>query len=402
MEGSGATTPPIVSASAPAHPRRALTHSRRRYEQPVASAGVEAIGAAFGIPGKLVRAEAHGSGHIHETFIARYLHQGTETRFVHQRLNTGIFRDPAGLMENVARITGHLREKLEQRGVASPERRCLTLVPARDGRPCHVDNDGGVWRTFGFIEGSRTLDVLERREQAFEVARAFGAFAEMLADLPPPPLRITIPDFHDLGRRFSALDSAARADANGRTATAQAEIDRARRCYEQVRGELDGLGGALPRRVFHHDCKVNNVLLDAGSGEALCVIDLDTSMPGTVLSDFGELVRSGTCRSPEDTRDLAAMRLEPALFEALARGYLEGAGSLLGDAERHALPVAGAVLTLMNAIRFLTDHLEGDSYFRIQRPGHNLDRARAQLRLLELLLEDLERARRVMEAAGGS
>ncbi len=357
---------------------------------------------AFRIPGKLVRTDPYGSGHIHDTFVGTYAHDGAQIRFVHQRLNTDVFQDPEGLMENVARITGHLREKLEQRGVASPERRCLTLVPARDGQPCHVDADGGVWRTFGFVEGSRTLDVLARPEQAFEVARAFGAFAEMLADLPPPPLRITIPDFHDLGRRFAAFDSAVRVDAKGRAATAQAEIDLARRRYEQMRGELDGLGEALPRRVFHHDCKVNNVLLDAVSGEALCVIDLDTTMPGTVLSDFGELVRSGTCRSPEDTRDLGGMRLEPELFAALARGYLEGAGPLLGDAERHALPLAGAVLTLMNAIRFLTDHLEGDTYFRIQRPGQNLDRARAQLRLLELLREDLEHARRVMEAAGGS
>ena len=363
---------------------------------------MEAIGAAFEIPGKLVEAAAHGSGHIHETFVARYVDQGTQTRFIHQRLNTGIFQDPAGLMENVARITGHLRQKLEQRGVASPERRCLTLIPARDGGACHHDAEGRVWRSFRFVEGSRSLDTLEHPQQAFEVARAFGAFAEMLADLPPPPLRITVPDFHDLDGRFARFESAVRDDAKDRTATLGDEIERTKRHFEQVRGEIDGLGAALPRRIFHHDCKVNNVLLDATSGEALCVIDLDTTMPGTALSDFGELVRSGTCRSPEDTRELAAMRLEPELFAALARGYLEGAGPLLGDAERLALPLAGAVLTLMNAIRFLTDHLEGDSYFRIERPAQNLDRARAQLRLLDLLLEDLPHARRVIESAGGS
>ena len=356
---------------------------------------------AFRIPGTLVRSDPYGSGHIHDTFLGSWEHEGRQTRFIHQRLNTQVFRDPEALMDNVARVTDHLRAKLAQRGRSSPERRCLDLVPTHDGQTFHTDSEGGVWRTFCYIEGSRSLDVLEQPQQAFEVARAFGAFAALLADLPPPPLRITIPDFHDLGGRFAAFDASARADARGRAAAARNEIEQVRRRHEQLCGELEGLGAPLPRRVFHHDCKVNNVLLDSASGEALCVIDLDTTMPGTVLSDFGELVRSGSCRSPEDTRELAAMRLEPALFAALARGYLEGAGPLLSDAERHALPVAGALLTLMNAIRFLTDHLEGDPYFRVQRLGQNLDRTRAQLRLLELLWEDLANARQVLESVGG-
>jgi Ser/Thr protein kinase RdoA (MazF antagonist) len=361
---------------------------------------LSAVGAAFAIEGSYQGGERHGSGHIHRTFLVRYAAPGGPVCFLHQWLNTQVFRDPEALMENLVRVTRHLREKLRERGLPDPERRCLQLVAARDGRSFHIDAEGGVWRTFRFVEGTRGFDAIESPAQAFEAARAFGAFAEMLADLPPPPLHATIPHFHDLGQRVEDFEAALRSDACGRAVAAGVEIEALRRRVADLERELAALEvAALPRRVVHHDCKLNNLLFDRESGEALCVIDLDTVMEGNLLSDFGELVRTGTCRAPEDERDLARVHFDLTLFEALARGYLAGIGNLLTQHERRALPVAGRLFSLMNAMRFLTDHLTGDVYFRIRREGHNLDRARAQLRLAEQMLERADQAREIVERA---
>jgi Ser/Thr protein kinase RdoA (MazF antagonist) len=222
----------------------------------------------------------------------------------------------------------------------------------------------------------------------------------MLADLPPPPLHATIPHFHDLGQRAEDFEAVLRSDTCGRAMAAGVEIEALRSHVGQLERELTALEvAALPRRVVHHDCKLNNLLFDRESGEALCVIDLDTVMEGNLLSDFGELVRTGTCRAPEDERDLARVHFDLTLFEALARGYLAGIGSLLSEHERRALSVAGRLFSLMNAMRFLTDHLTGDVYFRIRREGHNLDRTRAQLRLAERMLEHADQAREIVERA---
>jgi Ser/Thr protein kinase RdoA (MazF antagonist) len=362
--------------------------------------GLRAVGAAFAIEGSYQDAQRHGSGHIHRTFVARYAAAGGPVRLLHQRLNTQVFHDPEALMENLVRVTRHLREKLREGELPEAERRCLQLVAARDGRPYHVDAAGGVWRTFRFVEGTRGFETIESPAQAFEAARAFGAVAAMLADLPPPPLHATIPHFHDLGRRVEAFEAAVRRDACGRAATAGVEVEALRRRIADLERELAGLeAAALPRRVVHHDCKLNNLLFDRVSGEALCVIDLDTVMEGNLLSDFGELVRTGTCRAAEDEPDLARVRFDLALFEALARGYLAGIGKLLTERERRALPVAGRLFSLMNAVRFLTDHLSGDVYFQIHREAHNLDRARAQLRLAERMLEHADQVREIVERA---
>jgi Ser/Thr protein kinase RdoA (MazF antagonist) len=364
------------------------------------SEALRSIGEQFEIRGDLVQAAPHGSGHIHDTYAAIYRKRGATVRYLHQRLNTRILPDPEALMDNLVRVSEHLRRKWVARGVPDADRRHLTPIRARDGRPFHVDADGRYWRTFLFLEGVRTCDVVEGVEQAYQAARAFGTFAAMLADLPPPALAITIPHFHDLGRRLAALEAAAGADPCGRLAAVGPELERARRWHVYVHGALAEAGAArLPRRTVHNDCKLNNVMFDEATGEGLCVIDLDTVMEGSALCDFGELVRTGTCRAPEDERDLAAIGFDLDLFRALARGYLAGALPLLDAAEIQALPLAGVVMTLENAIRFLTDHLAGDRYFRIQREGQNLDRCRAQLRLLELMIEDLDEARAVVERA---
>jgi Ser/Thr protein kinase RdoA (MazF antagonist) len=359
-----------------------------------------AVGRCFAIEGSFVAGGPHGSGHIHDTFVATWQHAGRATRFVHQRLNTHVFRDPAAVMRNLERVTAHVRASLAREGVRDLERRCLSLVPARDGSSSWRDGEGRVWRTFRFVEGARTRDVPGDPGVAFQAARAFADFAARLADLDPRELAVTIPRFHDLASRVARLDDARRADPLGRAAGAGRELEAASRWAALLAAGLAREGAeALPRRSVHNDCKINNVLLDEASGEALCVIDLDTVMEGTVLFDFGDLVRTAACPAAEDEPDLDAVRFDLGLFEALARGYLAGGAGFLGEAEIAALPLAGSTLALENAVRFLTDHLEGDVYFRIHRPGHNLDRARAQLRLVERMDDALDAARAIVTAA---
>jgi hypothetical protein len=290
-------------------------------------------------------------------------------------------------MQNVARVAEHLRSQLAAEGCPDRRRRCLEPIPTRAAALLHTDAQGQVWRAFGFIEGAVSFEKPEGLAQAHGAAFAFGDFARRLADLGGPPLHETIPHFHDFPARVAALEAALRADPHGRARAARAEAVALRaRCAELMQGLSAHAVDRLPRRVAHHDCKLENLLFDAASGEALCVIDLDTVMPGTLLSDFGELVRSSTNTASEDEPDASRVDFDLEVFGALASGYLEGVGPVLTPAERAALALAGPLLTLMNAVRFLADHLQGDRYFAIERTGHNLDRARAQLRLAERML----------------
>jgi hypothetical protein len=356
---------------------------------------LEGVAAAFAPGEPLLDATRHGSGHIHETWVACSGAASAPRRRLLQRLNTAIFPAPEALMANLVRVTEHLRAKLRP---GDAERRCLRPLRSAAGGWLHADADGGLWRAFAFVEDARSVDSVEGPAQGLEAARAFGAFAAQLADLPGPPLHETIPHFHDLGRRVAAFEAALRSDACGRAGAVREEARALRHALAALERVLPAARlAALPRRVAHHDCKLNNLLLDVRTGEALCVIDLDTVMPGTLLSDFGGLVRTATCRAAEDERELEKIHFDLELFEALARGYLAGTGGLLGEPERGALASAGALLTLLDATRFLTDHLAGDVYFRVHREGHNLDRARAQLRLAERMLERERDAAAVVE-----
>jgi Phosphotransferase enzyme family len=333
-------------------------------------------------------AEVLKRGHIHDTIVASCRSSaGIGERFVVQRVNTSVFRDPDALSANIVCVTSHVRASLRARGVLDVARRCLDPVVSPAGHALHRSADGGFWRAFPFIEGTHAVEIPESPEQAAAAARAFGGFVADLADLDPAQLAETIPRFHDLAGRRGALEDAARSDAAGHARSVAAEIDAALRACDRLLGSPELAPDALPRRVVHNDCKLNNLLLDDRSGEALCVVDLDTVMPGTAVFDFGELARTGACPAAEDERDLARVRVDRDLFAALASGFVAGARGVLSAAEVRALALAGSLMALENGVRFLTDHLEGDHYFRIARPDHNLDRARAQLRLAERMLE---------------
>jgi len=361
---------------------------------------VEETAAQFEIPGHFAAATGYGSGHIHETYLLRFEDATGSARYILQRINTRVFRNPEALMDNVSRICTHLRRSLERDRVRDPERRHLRLVETREGRTHWIDPDAGHWRCFHFQEGTRSLDQVETEYQAHETARAFGSFAARLADLAGPPLHVTIPDFHDLELRYAALQAAIQSDSHGRARSLAAEIDRSADWHAKLTHSLRALGAEqLPLRIVHNDCKINNVLLDAETGEGLCAIDLDTVMGGTVLADFGELMRTSSSRSAEDATGVAEMTLELDLVRGVARGYLADMAARLTPQECNALPLAGSLMAFENAIRFLTDHLSGDVYFRIQREAQNLDRARAQLRRVELLEANRDAIRGLVESA---
>jgi aminoglycoside phosphotransferase (APT) family kinase protein len=274
-------------------------------------------------------------------------------------------------------------------------RRTLTLINCRaDGRPFYCDGEGNHWRAYYFIEKARSYDSVESPEQAFQAARAFGRFQQLLADLPAPRLHDTIADFHHTPRRFEALERAIAADSANRAQGAKAEIEFALQHQALTRVLL---AAALPERVTHNDTKLNNVLLDDVTGEGVCVIDLDTVMPGLALFDFGDMVRTTTSPTREDERDLSKVGMQFGMYEALVRGYLSSAGGFLTRAEKQHLAVSGKLITFEIGIRFLTDFLQGDTYFKVHREGHNLDRCRTQFKLVQSIEEQEERMDQLVE-----
>jgi Phosphotransferase enzyme family len=362
----------------------------------------EQLARELGIRGALQRVCPLGSGHIHETVLAEYGDAAHPERFVHQKLNTHVFKHPALLMQNFLLVTQQIRAALERRAAREPERRCLRLIRCTSGELSVTDRGGNVWRTTAFIGGAHSIDVVERPEQAFEAARAFGGFAADLAGLDPAALEEPLPHFHDLDQRLRALERAFRLDTHARAASVREEMQHLVDAHTELARSLATRGfSRVRRRVVHNDCKINNVLFDTASDTALCVIDLDTVMQGTLLCDFGDLVRTAASTAREDEPDLGSVRFDLDAFCALTRGYLAGIGAAIDAAERGLLAIAGPALTLENAMRFLTDHLEGDIYFRIQRHQHNLDRARAQLALFDAMWRALTAAERLVADARG-
>jgi Ser/Thr protein kinase RdoA (MazF antagonist) len=355
----------------------------------------QAAATHFEFRGDVLGLTAHGGGHINDTFLVTCEAPGAPVRYILQHINRHVFHDPIAVMRNVERVTAHIAAQAA--GQPDSERRALHLVPARDGRNWHVDAQGETWRAYRFIENARTYETATSAGQAFQAARAFGEFQKQLADLPPPRLNETIPDFHSTPKRFAALEGAIAADVAGRAALAKPEIEFAR-LRQSITGVL--LEAGLPERITHNDTKFNNVLLDDKSGEAVCVIDLDTVMPGLALYDFGDMVRTTTSPAKEDEQDLSLVTMQFEMFEALVRGYLESARAFLTPAERKLLAFSGKLITFEIGVRFLTDYLAGDTYFKIHREGHNLDRCRTQFKLVESIERQEEAMNRLVESIG--
>ncbi len=329
---------------------------------------------AFHLEGQPTVCEAYGFGHINETYRVK-----TDAGHVYilQRINRHVFHDVSALMRNVAAVSRHLSSK-------DPDpRHVLTLIPTQAGESYHQDEAGECFRMYDFITNSICLQKAESKEDFYQSAVAFGAFQNMLADFPAETLTETIPRFHDTKNRYAALHQAIQADTQGRVKQAQAEIDFALTQEADAAIMLDMLArGELPLRVTHNDTKLNNVMLDATTRKALCVIDLDTVMPGLAANDFGDSIRFGATTAAEDEKDLSKVHFSLPLYETYVHGFLGACGSRLTAMEMETLPLGAKLMTLECGIRFLTDFLAGDQYFHIQHPQQNLDRCRTQLKLV--------------------
>ena len=344
----------------------------------------------FQLEGKAVSAESHGGGHINDTFLIKT--QTGEKYYILQRINTSVFKNAEALMDNIILVTDFLREKIARTG-GDPMRETMNVVLTRDGKTLYR-NAEGCWRVYMFIDGTMTMQTCENAEQFYLSACAFGHFQKLLADFPADRLYESIPNFHNTKSRYLDFEAAVSGDACGRAASVAEEIAfvRSRKEFAATLVDMQE-SGKLPLRVTHNDTKLNNVLFDVKSGKPLAVVDLDTVMPGLSVNDFGDSIRFGATYAAEDEPDLTKVNFEIDLFECYTRGFLGECGSLLTQSEKEMLPVGAMMMTFECGMRFLTDYLNGDTYFKIHREKQNLDRCRTQFKLVS----DMEKAREQMD-----
>ena len=358
---------------------------------------IQEVLSAYDFPATMLGAVRYGQGHINDTFcVICQPQEGDAIRFILQGLSSAAFPRPAELMENFVGITSYLREKVIANG-GDPLRETLSLVKTRDGKDFYTDANGKVWRLTPFIEGTECYQAAT--PELFEAsARCFGRFQYMLQGYPAETLHETIVNFHNTEDRYNKFLAALEADKMGRAKDVQAEIEfvtsRKADCSVALQALRDGI---LPLRVTHNDTKLNNILIDRATGEGICVIDLDTTMPGLSMNDFGDSIRFGANHSKEDEKDLSKVNFDIELYEAYTRGFIQGANGGLTEAELKYLPWGARLMTLECGIRFLTDYLDGDNYFRIHYPEQNLDRCRTQFKLVKDMEEQWDAMAAVIE-----
>jgi len=349
------------------------------------------IGDFFATTGDFISGEELKSGHINTTYRASYRRDdGGIERYILQRINSYVFPNPELVMKNVEKVTRHIRWKVLRRRENSAGQ-ILTLYPARGGRNyINLPEEGGYWRCYNNIEGTHTYDVVENTRQAYQAGFAFGSFQELISDMNPDDLRESIPNFHHTQKRYEALCESLKADVMGRAKFCTEEIALVQSWAADFSKLVDmQAAGVLPTRITHNDTKINNVMLDEESDCAVCVIDLDTVMPGLALYDFGDMVRTTTCMAPEDEEELSKVKMQMPFFESIAEGYLDAAHDFLVKEEIELLPFSGWLITAEIGMRFLTDYLDGDKYFKIHKPEHNLIRARNQFALAISIQENI-------------
>lgn len=343
----------------------------------------EKVAMQFALEGELKELSVFGNGHINDTLRATCeLADGRTKRYIVQRMNDGIFKNPDELMENVMNVTSFLRKKIIAAG-GDPDRETLNVIPTKDGKNYLTDENGDFWRCYIFIEDATSFDQVEKPEDFYNSAVAFGNFQRLLADYPAATLHETIKNFHNTVSRFADFKKAVEEDVAGRARDVQKEIqfvlDREADCHMIC----DALAkGELPLRVTHNDTKLNNIMIDNRTGKGLCVIDLDTVMPGSSLYDYGDSIRFGASTGAEDEQNLDLIWCDLELFEIYTKGYVEGCGGSLTETEIRMMPMGAKLMTLECGMRFLADHLQNDIYYKIHRENHNLDRARTQFKLV--------------------
>lgn len=353
----------------------------------------------FLLEGPVVSCERYGNGHINDTFLVVCGSGEATVRYILQRINTDVFTKPAGLMHNIELVTEYIAAQAEAQG-RDASRETLRIVRTKSGKNSYCDSYGSYWRMYEFVEGTVSYDQVERPEDFYQSAYAFGNFQRLLADFDPSTLNETIPNFHNTPVRFAAFLKAVEEDRAGRAHDVMDEIEffvNHRDDMQICQSELEN--GRLPLRVTHNDTKLNNILIDSLTGKGLCVIDLDTVMPGLSIFDFGDSIRFGANTACEDEKDLSKVSLDLDLYGVYAKGYLKGCGGRLTDEEIRMMPFGAKVMTLECGMRFLTDYLEGDVYFMVHRKDHNLDRCRTQIALVKDMERKWEEMKKITEDA---
>ena len=344
----------------------------------------------FQYEGKVTEIYPYGNGHINDTFLLELQTEAGREKRILQRINKHVFPKPEEVMENIMNVTTYLNKKICENG-GDPWRETLNVVPALDGKVYYQDGEGDFWRSYLFITDAACYDKVETPRDFYESAYSFGRFQNLLADYPAETLHETIAKFHDTRARFAAFKKAVEEDTAGRASEVQAEIqfvldhEDVANCFSEL---LDK--GELPLRVTHNDTKLNNIMIDNETRKGICVIDLDTVMPGLAMNDFGDSIRFGASTAAEDEKDLTKVSCDMGLFEIYTKGFLEGCGGKLTKREIELLPMGAKTMTYECGMSFLTDYLQGDIYFKIHRPEHNLDRCRTQFKLVADMEEKWE------------
>ena len=343
---------------------------------------IESIVKQYDFDGELIEHKAFGSGHINDTIKLVYIKNGIEKSYVLQRINTEIFTKPEELMENIVKVTDFLRKKIKENG-GDPERETLKVIKTKDGKNYAKDHEGGYWRVYDFITDAISYEKVETADDFYQSAIAFGNFQNLLADFPAEELNETIADFHNTKKRYETFKQSVENNLSGRASEVQDEINfiLERKDLADYFTDLQD-EGKLPIRVTHNDTKLNNVMIDKDSKKGICVVDLDTVMPGLAMNDFGDSIRFGASSALEDEKDLDKVYLDLELYEVFTKGFIEALDGRLTDMEIDLLPHGAKVMTYECGLRFLADHIDGDKYFKIAYPGHNLDRARTQIKLV--------------------
>lgn len=337
-----------------------------------------------------------GNGHINSTFLVKT----PQAKYVLQKINTSVFPDVDGLMSNIDKVTRHIQKKVAEAG-RDPSRATLNFLTAKNGKK-YVEVESGAYRMYDYVDGTFTIEKMDNPMHFYYSGKAFGEFAKFLTDFDASLLVETIKDFHNTPKRFEAFEKSISENIKGRVAYVCDEIEFVKSRRDFMSLFTDKLASnALPLRVTHNDTKLNNVLFDKKTNMPIAVIDLDTVMPGSYLYDFGDAIRSGSTHAAEDEKDLKLVDFDLELYRSFAKGYIEESKDSLTDEEINMLPYASIMLTLECGMRFLTDHLNGDTYFRISREGHNLDRARTQFKLVSEMENNVENMKEIIDELAG-
>ena len=351
----------------------------------------------FKFEGDFSSAISYGTGHINDTYIACFEDNRLTQRYILQRINHHIFLNPEGMMKNIEAVTAHLGRRIKTAG-GDPQREALTLIPTVEGNSFLLTEQGDYWRAYLFINNARTYEVVDNLDHVYNAAKAFGNFQNLLSDYPSGSLIETIPYFHNTRKRFRTFIEVVERDEKNRAKSSESEIEFVLQREKETSVLIDMLArGELPERITHNDTKFNNVMIDDETGAGVCVIDLDTVMPGLSLYDFGDAIRSLANSAAEDEQDLSQVQFDSEIYEHYTHGYLDAVGNLLTETEIEYMPFSAILMTLECGMRFLADHLQGDTYFKIHRENHNLDRCRTQFKLVADMEEQFDEMVRIVD-----